>query len=835
MKNATVTSFQGKPSLSLCFKNALALVGLLAVACLVSNGQAATIVWSGASGTDTNWSDGNNWAGNVAPGGGDDVKFFNAGTNGVAGTPNNLVDGSFAGDIGSLQYGNTNGFHTTVIAAGQILSITNTGGLIVGTPGDVGVAYTNRPTITGSGGTLDVNNASAVISLNQGTATSVNFPQSILDLSGLGNFNATVNRIGIGTQYTPNPGAANQREAGTLYLAATNNITVTYAVPLATYQAGGKTNGIELNRNTGNNAGSTTHSSLFLGLTNVINLDSIGIGRDKSDANCYGFMGFNPAFISSGPVAYFYGVTGPGSRVTWWAVGDGDSSASSSHGGYGINDFSGGTVYAFVNEMVLARDASSSSDTWAGPHTGVLTFTNGTIDINTLLIGDQELETGSSTTACLGKLNVSGAGAVLNVNTVLTLGNSTLNTAAGQNTAGNLNVTNGTVYANNITVGAVTTSGNNAISLSGATLIVTNSLATNATGLAAFNIGNSTLGLTVPANAALVGLVKTLTAFGTTNVIQLSVPVFSSYPQTIPLIQYTTLSGTFNFGLTNVPASAPGAYLTNLTSLPESIALVLPTNPAPVITAQPQPFSGGPGSTVTLTVTNTGNTPLSYQWYYTNGITTNLLSGSSGPSGSSTMTGSTSNILTIGNAQMNDSAGYFVVITNFYGSATSTMTPVIISTNPIPPTVSGPTNLTVIAGNNAIINDSAAGYPVPSLQWLDQTGTPIPGADGSSLTLTNVQYSQNGYTYSLVATNIAGMATNVTTLTVIVAPVITLQPASLVVTNTQAASFTVAATGVPNPSYQWNKNGNPISSAVNNTATNATFTIASVSPSDMAS
>jgi pectin methylesterase-like acyl-CoA thioesterase len=199
------------------------------------------------------------------------------------------------------------------------------------------------------------------------------------------------------------------------------------------------------------------------------------------------------------------------------------------------------------------------------------------------------------------------------------------------------------------------------------------------------------------------------------------------------------------------------------------------------------------------------------------------------------LTGSTSNVLTITSAQTNDSGGYFAVVTNLYGSATSTMTQVTISLSAVLPSVTGPTNLTVIAGNNATINDSASGSPVPALQWLDQNGVPIVGQTGSTLVLNNVQYSQNGYTYSLVATNIAGMATNITTLTVIVAPAITLEPTNVVVTNTQAASFSVAATGVPNPGYQWKKNGVPISSAVNNTATNATFTIASTSPSDTSS
>jgi hypothetical protein len=104
--------------------------------------QAATIVWSGASGTDTNWSTGANWSGAVAPGGSDDVKFYDAGTNLTTGLPNSLVDAAFGGYVGSLQFGQTNGLHTVFIPAGQTLNVTN-GNLVVGTPGDVGVAKTS--------------------------------------------------------------------------------------------------------------------------------------------------------------------------------------------------------------------------------------------------------------------------------------------------------------------------------------------------------------------------------------------------------------------------------------------------------------------------------------------------------------------------------------------------------------------------------------------------------------------------------------------------------------------------------------------------------------------
>jgi len=62
----------------------------------------ATIIWSGPTGADTNWSTGSNWTNasvgtsGTAPGSGDDVKFFDVGSVGSASNINNTVDGGFA-------------------------------------------------------------------------------------------------------------------------------------------------------------------------------------------------------------------------------------------------------------------------------------------------------------------------------------------------------------------------------------------------------------------------------------------------------------------------------------------------------------------------------------------------------------------------------------------------------------------------------------------------------------------------------------------------------------------------------------------------------------------
>src|SRR5204863_9998610 len=135
------------------------------------------------------------------------------------------------------------------------------------------------------------------------------------------------------------------------------------------------------------------------------------------------------------------------------------------------------------------------------------------------------------------------------------------------------------------------------------------------------------------------------------------------------------------------------------------------------------------------------------------------------------------------------------------GIATQCMT-LTVATSSVPPSITGPTDQTVVQGNNGTFSASVSGLPTPTLQWQEH-GVNIPGATGSALILTNVQYSQNGFVYCIIATNNGGSATNCATLHVIVAPTITSQPTNYTATVGQSASFSVAATGVPAPNYQW--------------------------------
>ena len=232
--------------------------------------------------------------------------------------------------------------------------------------------------------------------------------------------------------------------------------------------------------------------------------------------------------------------------------------------------------------------------------------------------------------------------------------------------------------------------------------------------------------------------------------------------------------------------------------------------------------SANVGDTVTISPTVSGVPTPSYQWRF-NGV--NLTDGLD--ANGSTISGSTTASLGIANAQAADGGTYSLIASNSAGSATNSMSLTVAAGNQAP-VITGPNNITVIRGNNGTFTASATGVPAPTLQWLDQTGTPITDATNSTLVLTNVQFAQNGYVYSIVASNVAGIATNSATLTVYVPPAISVQPVSLVVTSTQSATFSVTASGVPAVAYQWYFGTNAISGA-----TSSTYNIASAAAANI--
>ncbi|HTK81148.1 MAG TPA: Ig-like domain-containing protein [Bacteroidota bacterium] len=138
----------------------------------------------------------------------------------------------------------------------------------------------------------------------------------------------------------------------------------------------------------------------------------------------------------------------------------------------------------------------------------------------------------------------------------------------------------------------------------------------------------------------------------------------------------------------------------------------------------------------------------------------------------------------------------------FQGSqpAVNICTAITITTNP--------SNQTACSGSSASFSASATSTPASTLQWQVSTNggstwTNIAGATSSPLTFTS-STSQNGYRYRGVFTNTCGSAsTSSATLTVNSSPSVTTDPVNQEVCSNNSVSFSVAGSGTPSPTIQW--------------------------------
>jgi hypothetical protein len=127
-----------------------------------------------------------------------------------------------------------------------------------------------------------------------------------------------------------------------------------------------------------------------------------------------------------------------------------------------------------------------------------------------------------------------------------------------------------------------------------------------------------------------------------------------------------------------------------------------------------------------------------------------------------------------------------------------------------------PANQSVAAGQLASFSVAAVGSAPLTYQWKKNSAA-ISGANSSSYTTPATTSSDNGAQFTVVVTNAAGSATSSAALLTVnaaaVAPSITAQPASQIVTVGQTATFSVTANGTAPLTYQWQKNSVALSGA----------------------
>lgn len=196
---------------------------------------------------------------------------------------------------------------------------------------------------------------------------------------------------------------------------------------------------------------------------------------------------------------------------------------------------------------------------------------------------------------------------------------------------------------------------------------------------------------------------------------------FGGFPQLV--LNNVTLTNAGNYSVVITDGTG------SVTSSVASLTVLLP----PAIIAQPAGQTLPVGSTVNLNVNAIGTAPLSYQW---------LLNGT-------TSDGQTNLVLTLTNVSIGQAGGYTVVITNAYGSITSSVANLVVG---YPPTISSqPSNQMVLNGGTAFFSAIVTGTGPLSYQW-QLNGTNLP----SDLITTFAGSAPSGFSGD------GGMATNAT-------------------------------------------------------------------------
>ncbi len=251
----------------------------------------------------------------------------------------------------------------------------------------------------------------------------------------------------------------------------------------------------------------------------------------------------------------------------------------------------------------------------------------------------------------------------------------------------------------------------------------------------------------------------------------------------------------------SVTANAIGGTYTvtaSVAGVATPASFVLTNLVAPLVTTQPVDQLAAVGGSATFTAAASGSPTPTVQWEVsTNGGST------FGPISNATM-----NPLVLSDVTpaMNGYE-YEAVFTNVAGSATSNAATLTV---PFAPSiVAGPNSKAVISGASVTFAATANGSPTPTVQWDVSTDggstyTQISGATATSLTLSSVAQSMNGYEYEAVFTNSLGSATtNAAVLTVATPPAILTQPRAQTHLPGETVLFTASASGTPTPTVQW--------------------------------
>jgi len=252
------------------------------------------------------------------------------------------------------------------------------------------------------------------------------------------------------------------------------------------------------------------------------------------------------------------------------------------------------------------------------------------------------------------------------------------------------------------------------------------------------------------------------------------------------------------FAISKVFISAYTSTAVSVTNTGFSVTSVQPT--APTISGPPLGFTNWAGVNASLSVAASGSQPLNYQWYK------NSLG--------NPLSGQTAESLSFSPLQGTDSGGYFVIVTNSFGSVTSVVASVHVetsSTMQLTPSIAvhavpgvgsdAASGINSASNYLCALNFTASGTPLDingvTFQPVNATGNgPISGVDsvnGGAWGLSRTAIL--GKPFQTVSANVGGLVDGA--MQTLLTEAVRLQPPSVVSGDTMTLTFSnLTATGV---------------------------------------
>jgi len=271
---------------------------------------------------------------------------------------------------------------------------------------------------------------------------------------------------------------------------------------------------------------------------------------------------------------------------------------------------------------------------------------------------------------------------------------------------------------------------------------------------------------------------------------------------------------TSSYTISNATTADAGTYTCVISNSCGSVTTQpagLTVSEQPAITTQPQGGTVCEGQAFTFSVDATGGA-LTYQWQ----------------KDGNDIQGATSSSYIIDIVSTADAGDYTVVVTNSCGSVTSNVA--TLTVNPLPEIITQPQGGDICSGEDWTFTVVANGSNL-SYQW-QHNGNNISGATTNALTISGATVNDGGTYNCLISNDCGSISTDVVTLNVNEAPVITTQPVNVQVNAGDDFTLSVSATGT-NLNYQWYKDGSALVDGGNiSGATTATLSVTGATVND---